>query len=296
MEVVRQRIAAVEVANGGTLRAGFSEGPASGIPFWEKQLNQGFHLTAIGGSDNHDATDTTGAKQSPVGKPATVVWSDALSQSGILAGVRSGRVFIDLQNEPGRLLDMVATVNARSSMNPTNMGGTLALAPGASATLHVTLEGAPGATVELVSNDLTIVQSDDHKTATITHAQSNDSPKSGWVRANARDAAGNVNSANISSTIGLDTAPPSASTLSIANGANFTATGTVTLNLSFPTDVNGVAVANDDYDEEEEEDDEDDVHDFALAARRPAASAASAAAASEANRGRGGGGRGGGRR
>ena len=33
---------------------------------------RGHRLTAIGGSDNHDATDTTGAKQSPIGKPATV--------------------------------------------------------------------------------------------------------------------------------------------------------------------------------------------------------------------------------
>jgi len=186
------RIAAVEVANGGTLRAGFSEGPVSGIPFWEKQLNQGFHLTAIGGSDNHDATDTTGAKQSPVGKPATVVWSNSLSQPAILAGVRSGRVFIDLQNQPGRLLDMTATVSAGTSISATNMGGTLVLAPGAAATLHVTLEGAPGATLELVSHNLSIIQSDDHKTATIMHAQSNDLSKSGWIRANARDAAGKL--------------------------------------------------------------------------------------------------------
>src|SRR5277367_2519812 len=44
------RVTAIEVING-DLR----EGPGSGISLWEEQLNKGFRLTGLGGSDNHDA-------------------------------------------------------------------------------------------------------------------------------------------------------------------------------------------------------------------------------------------------
>lgn len=44
------RVTAVEVVNGN-----LAEGPGSGISFWQEQLNKGFRLTGVGGSDNHDA-------------------------------------------------------------------------------------------------------------------------------------------------------------------------------------------------------------------------------------------------
>ncbi|EJL24047.1 putative metal-dependent phosphoesterase, PHP family, partial [Caulobacter sp. AP07] len=44
-------VQAIEVANGGSERAQHgAEGPLSGVPFWEKQLNAGHRITAIGGS------------------------------------------------------------------------------------------------------------------------------------------------------------------------------------------------------------------------------------------------------
>ena len=80
----------IEAVNGGS-----EEGPHSGIPFWEKQLNAGYRIPAIGGSDNHDAQlppDRPGA----IGSPTTVVYANDLSVTSILAGMRSGRVFVDL--------------------------------------------------------------------------------------------------------------------------------------------------------------------------------------------------------
>ncbi|MGC9200321.1 MAG: hypothetical protein ACP5E5_15745, partial [Acidobacteriaceae bacterium] len=41
-------LTAVEAVNGGERIPAFSE-----IPFWERKLNLGYRLTAIGGSDNH---------------------------------------------------------------------------------------------------------------------------------------------------------------------------------------------------------------------------------------------------
>lgn len=93
------RVDAVEVINGG-----ITSGPLSGVAFWEARLNAGHRLTAVGGSDNHDAT-LDPARASAVGRPTTVVYADGLSQDAILAGLRSGRVFIDVQGTPDRLLD-----------------------------------------------------------------------------------------------------------------------------------------------------------------------------------------------
>lgn len=119
------RVSAIEIVNGSTLRTGGAESPMGGIKFWESLLNQGHHITAIGGSDNHDATDITGAKQSPIGKPATVVFSEELSTKGIVAGVKSGRAFIDVAGLPGARLDMEGRANGMVVM----MGGELTLSP-----------------------------------------------------------------------------------------------------------------------------------------------------------------------
>jgi hypothetical protein len=120
----------IEVANGGIAaeKNGFDDGPGSGVAFWEKLLDKGYRLIGVGGSDNHDAVDGKAGSspvgaQSPVGTPATVVFSANLSQPAILAGIRSGRVFVDLEgSHPGRLLDMQAsTENGTTAL----MGQTL---------------------------------------------------------------------------------------------------------------------------------------------------------------------------
>src|SRR5882724_6012595 len=56
------RMQAVEVVNGRDADTAFS-----GVPFWEHLLEQGYQLTALGGSDNHDAPSGT------IGTPTTVI-------------------------------------------------------------------------------------------------------------------------------------------------------------------------------------------------------------------------------
>jgi hypothetical protein len=75
---------------------GNAEGPLAGIPFWEAQLNRGFHLTGIGGSDTHRPDDKS-RPLSGVGYPTTVVQAAELSERAILAGIRAGNVFIDIE-------------------------------------------------------------------------------------------------------------------------------------------------------------------------------------------------------
>ncbi|MFD1950354.1 CehA/McbA family metallohydrolase [Sphingomonas arantia] len=152
------KVGAIEVANGGIAAdhgGAFDNGAGSGTAWWEALLDRGYHLTGIGGSDNHDAIDghagtsPVGA-QSPVGTPATVVYAVDLSQAGILAGVRSGRVFIDLEGaHPGRVLDITAATGPHATAV---MGGTLRRAAGQAirGTIHVA--GAAGNVVDLIAD------------------------------------------------------------------------------------------------------------------------------------------------
>ncbi len=121
------RIPAIEAINGVV-----SEGPWSGIAFWEARLNAGFRITAVGGSDNHDATLPTARG---VGTPTTVVWAENLSQDAILDGIRQGRAFVDVQGTRDRLLDVRADGTKLSVRVAKAAGGRLAFAGPAAAGL-----------------------------------------------------------------------------------------------------------------------------------------------------------------
>jgi len=183
------RVSAIEIVNGSTLRTSGAEGAFNGIKFWESLLNQGHRITAIGGSDNHDAKDLTGAKQSPVGKPATVVFAEELSTKGIIAGVKSGRVFVDAAGFLSARLDMIAHATNTSA----SMGGELVLTAGEHATVAApTNRLPPGARVEWISHGLVVdVPSDPAASqAKVVHLE--DGKSHGWIRVNVRDADGKL--------------------------------------------------------------------------------------------------------
>jgi hypothetical protein len=149
------RVAAIEVVNGSTLRTGGAEGPTSGIRFWDNLLKQGYRLTAIGGSDNHDATDRTGARQSPIGTPTTVVYASELSTKAIIAGVRSGRAFVDVAGLPGATLE----IKALAGKQDVEMGGEVRLAEDESAFIDIISANIPAdARLTLVSANLVATQ------------------------------------------------------------------------------------------------------------------------------------------
>lgn len=84
---------AIEIVNGTNV-----ENEISGIPFWHDLLNQGYQITAIGGSDDHAG----GFGSAQPGTPTTMVWADGLSEKSILEGVRSGKVYLKTEsaNDP----------------------------------------------------------------------------------------------------------------------------------------------------------------------------------------------------
>ncbi|MEY2758494.1 MAG: hypothetical protein RIR33_2272 [Pseudomonadota bacterium] len=190
------RISAIEVINGASMRNSGPEGAFNGIAFWDRLLKEGHRLTAIAGSDNHDATDARGARQSPVGTPATVVYADQLSSQGIIAGVKSGRVFIDVAGLPSASLDARATAG-----RSVTMGDELELAPGQGATIMITWSDLPAAArLHLVAHNVTV----DGRTAIspppsrpgtrleASSARLDPSALRGYLRAEIRDASGKL--------------------------------------------------------------------------------------------------------
>ena len=136
-----REIQAIEAIN-----AGDAGGPTSGIPFWEAQLNRGFRLTAIGGSDNHHADVLNSA--SSIGHPTTVVYARDLSESGVLDGVRSGRVFIDAEGAKGRMLDLSATIGSTA----VHMGDEVKAVKGAVLRFSVQVAAPAGSIVEVIED------------------------------------------------------------------------------------------------------------------------------------------------
>lgn len=131
-----KRIDAIEVINGG-----ITSGPMSGVAFWEARLNGGQRLIAVGGSDNHDATLAPG-KAASVGRPTTVVHAENLSQDAVLAGLRAGRVFVDVQGTLDRLLDVKLAARLLTVRVVHASGGRLTLTgPAAAGLSHVALLG-----------------------------------------------------------------------------------------------------------------------------------------------------------
>lgn len=171
------RVQAVEAVNGNT-----TDGPLSGIPFWYARLNEGHHLTGIGGSDSHDPDAPDG--KPPIGHPTTVVHAANLSQAAILDGIRAGDVFIDTQGRRDRLLE----VEAHSASAQAPMGGTIDLQGPLALDIHVA--GADGATIELVHRGKPLAQMSRPVTGPDFRGQMVLSPEQscGWVAVTVRDA------------------------------------------------------------------------------------------------------------
>ncbi|RUL69428.1 CehA/McbA family metallohydrolase [Dyella choica] len=161
--------------------------PDSGIPFWQHLLDQGYRLTGVGGSDNHDAKQLLGAL---VGTPTTVVHASELSMPAILDGIRAGHVFIDVQGTRDRMLDLTAGAGSETA----EMGDTIAAVSGQKVRFTVTASAPEGARVELLVDgkpwqpgaDLAI-----HGKL----SRSFDWPSDGqrhWIRANVRGSGGDL--------------------------------------------------------------------------------------------------------
>jgi len=170
-----ERMQAVEVVNGLDADTAFS-----GVQFWEHLLDAGYQLTGLGGSDNHDALSGT------IGTPTTVIYADRLSQAGIVAAIRRGRVFIDVAGTRDRSLDLVASVDGQTA----HMGDALRVSRGARVRFEGSVSGVAGGQVEVILDGQRVPLLKDSRVASTT--QSFVFPwradgKHHWLRLNVRD-------------------------------------------------------------------------------------------------------------
>ena len=141
------RIQAIEAVNGGSLSASGGSDFLSGVPFWEARLNAGFRITAVGGSDNHDAM-LDPKKPSSVGYPTTVVHASELSQPAVLAAIRAGHVFVDATGSRDRSLEVSAISGGRTA----EMGDGLAAPSGAPVRVTIHVAHAAGGSLSLAGD------------------------------------------------------------------------------------------------------------------------------------------------
>ena len=186
------RIGVMEVVNGGALAlsGGKAEGLFSGIAFWEARLNAGFRVTAIGGSDNHDAT-LDPAKAPAVGMPTTVVHAAELSQAAILAAIRAGHVFIDVTGSRDRRIEVTAQAGGQA----VEMGDVLAAPAGTPVRVSVHVLRGAGARLSLAGPAARLVTLPDAVLATADETKTFDlisDGAAGWLRVDLRGADGRL--------------------------------------------------------------------------------------------------------
>ena len=167
---------AVEVINYGAIMF-------SSAKYWDSQLREGYRLTAIGGSDNHDALIPAG-EVSAIGWPATAVEADQLSVPAILNGIRAGRTFVDLTASRDKMVDFTVEANGASA----KMGGSLHVAAGADLSVHIHVVASNGSMVHLIwdgAESTTPPLPVPDATAMLTAAAGRH-----WLRLEVRDAGG----------------------------------------------------------------------------------------------------------
>ena len=178
-------VQAVEAVNGSDTGT-----PISGLPFWEAQLAKGYRLTAIGGSDNHEAFQNEARiGTNPAGVPATVVYAKELSMPAILDGIRAGHVFIDTEGSRDRLLEL----SGEASGTKAGMGDALRVPAKDAASFEVHVAHAKGASLVVLLDgkpfapavDARIDTEDLHRDFRWTS-----DGKPHWLRVEVRDAAG----------------------------------------------------------------------------------------------------------
>jgi len=143
------KVDAVEVINGSATASADSdaEGIVSGISFWVEQLENGFALAAVGGSDNHDP-DREGLGS--IAAPVTVVEAADLTASALFDGIRNGRSFVVIDPSIAPLhLDF--SLDAGGEV--VRMGGEARLAEGDTITLIPDIAAPANSVVEVYDGE-----------------------------------------------------------------------------------------------------------------------------------------------
>lgn len=78
------------------------------LALWESWLDAGARITPVGGSDDHEGGQGSGATYSPLASPTTRIFARELSVEALQEGLRAGRTMVQLQGAGDPLLELVA--------------------------------------------------------------------------------------------------------------------------------------------------------------------------------------------
>lgn len=155
------------------------------IDYWEQMCAEGSHAAAIGGSDDHSGGQATGALDSPIGTPTTMVFAERLSVDALLEGVRSGRTVVKINGNDGPMLE--------TELSGERIGDTVFAD---TATLSVVVTNGEGQTLQVIKNGAVIERvaiSDDpfeHQTSVTAPSEGEDRYRHQVVIGNAAQAVG----------------------------------------------------------------------------------------------------------
>ncbi len=129
------------------------------LGMWDDLLDQGHRITGVSGSDDHRSPTEPPSNESQIGTPTSLVWTDELSEAGIMAGVRAGRVVVKLRGPDDPMLELTAETDRGESgmIGDTVTGGLV--------TLSARATGAAGMSLLLVRNgeveEMVLVEGDE---------------------------------------------------------------------------------------------------------------------------------------
>lgn len=177
------RVHVIEAINGGN-----ADGPLSGVPFWQQRLNDGFQITAVGGSDNHNASYAP-EHASAVGRPTTVVYAANLSEKAVLDGIRAGHVFVDAEGSRDRAIEFTAAAGAKKA----GMGDAMKVPAGTKIHFVLMMKNLTGAHAEVVRDGIVKPLGDAGKSADdVREFDEVSDGRRHWVRVNVRGEDGRL--------------------------------------------------------------------------------------------------------
>lgn len=122
------------------------------IALWDQQLDAGHKIAAIGGSDDHRAGMGTGATDTPLGSPTTLVLADGLSEAAIVDAVKHGRTIVQMRGPDDPLVDFTLADGSEIGDEVHEAGGPAELV------VHVT--GGAGTFVQIFRDGVKVHQAD----------------------------------------------------------------------------------------------------------------------------------------
>ncbi|MCX8061967.1 MAG: CehA/McbA family metallohydrolase [Anaerolineales bacterium] len=163
------------------------QGNLRAVQFWSDLLNEGFRITAIGGSDYHQPAPEPGEIKPPerLGLPSTYLYLENLSGNAILDALRNQRAYVSM----GAKIDFQAEVDGKTYPIGSDLG-----AVSAETLLTVTvMESALPATVHLVKNGKVIHEKPLTESPTVLRFTETLTPtQSVWYRLDVYDAQGQM--------------------------------------------------------------------------------------------------------